>query len=132
MKRKVVASVCVVAGFLFTASVVGCRRSASPAPAAGAKVARIVFVDKQNACKCTRDRTEASWEALQIALGKGSRIPIERIHIDTQTDKVAPYQKLRPVMAIPAVYMMDGQGRLVAMFQGELKPEQLAQPLEKK
>ena len=36
---------------------------------ASSKVAKIVFVDKQHACDCTRARIDKTWNALQKVLG---------------------------------------------------------------
>ena len=132
MNIKTINHTCAVLCLLFTLPLAGCRRSGPPAAPAGSKVARIVFVDKQNACKCTRAKVDATWESLKIAVADHSKIPVERIHIDTQEDKVAPYKKMRPIMAVPAVYFLDAKGRLIGMLQGELQAAQIAKYLEKK
>jgi hypothetical protein len=112
-----------------------CSRPAGPppgaapasAPAAGAKarVARVVFVGKQNACDCTRKAVDAGWKALEVALGPQNRIPVERLQADTQADKVAPYRSRRPFVALPAVYLLDETDTLIDMFQGEVTETQL-------
>ena len=66
-----------------------------------APVVRIVFIDKENCCKCTRERTEKSWAALQEAL-EGKSIPVERVHVDTQATEAGKYRKIKPMVAIPA------------------------------
>jgi len=82
-------------------------------------VARIVFIGKENACQCTRRAIDASWAALQEALG-GATIPIEQLKLDTQADQVAPYQQLQAMMAVPGIYFLDASGGLVNMLQGEV------------
>jgi hypothetical protein len=82
-------------------------------------VDRIVFVGKENACQCTRTAIDASWTALQEALG-GASIPIEKLTIDTQAAQVAPYRDMQAILAIPAIYFFDALGGLVNMLQGEV------------
>lgn len=95
-----------------------------PAPVA-ATIARIVFVDKKQCCDCTRDRIAKSWKALTDAMGSPPSPPVERIHLDTQAARAAPYIKQRAIMVPPAIYFFDQQGKLVQMLQGELKSAQI-------
>ena len=96
----------------------------APAPAAG-KVARIVFVDKEKACKCTMDRVDASWKALTEVVGFPPVPDVERIHMDTQEGKAAPYRARKAIMVPPAIYFMGKGGKLVEVLQGEVKAEQI-------
>ena len=59
---------------------------------------------------------------MQVALDKKS-IPVDRIHVDTQEALAGPYHKLRPYQVIPAIYFLDGNGKLVGMLQGEVSEE---------
>jgi hypothetical protein len=86
------------------------------------RVARIVFLAKENCCACTQRAQDASWAAIQEALG-GAAIPVERIHFDTQAEQAAPYRELRPMMAPPGIYFLDAAGGLVDMLQGEVTAE---------
>ena len=94
-------------------------------PAATAAVARVVFVGKENACQCTRKAIDASWKALEAALGPHNRIPVEQVKVDTESDRVAPYRAKRAFMALPAMYFFDAAGGLVEMLQGEVTEEQV-------
>jgi hypothetical protein len=95
------------------------------APAAGLAVARIVFVGKEHACDCTRKAIDASWKTLATTLGPQNRIPIARIQSDTEEDKVVPYRAMKPFLALPAIYLLDGTDSLIEMFQGEVTEAQL-------
>lgn len=97
--------------------------------ATGSTIARVVFVGKQNACDCTRRRVEASWAALQQALGTPAKLPVERLQIDVDGAKVAPYTKQNAVMALPAIYFVDGEARVVKLLQGEVTDTQIAAAL---
>lgn len=119
---------------------VGCRREASTPPvtraatkrpATPAAVARIVFVDKEKACACTRTRIDNSWKALTDVVGYPPVPDVVRIHMDSQPEKAAPYQKQRPIMVPPAIYFLDRQDRLVQMLQGEVKSEQVRAALKR-
>ena len=82
-------------------------------------VARIVFIGKENACQCTRTAIDASWAALQQALG-GAGIPIEQLYQDTQAAQVAPYKAMQAFFALPAIYFLDASGGLLGQLQGEV------------
>jgi hypothetical protein len=82
-------------------------------------VAQIVFIGKENACQCTRAAIDASWAALQQALA-GANIPIEKLAIDTQVDRVAPYREMQAVFALPAIYFLDASGAFINQLQGEV------------
>ncbi|HEY3359248.1 MAG TPA: cytochrome c biogenesis protein CcdA [Polyangia bacterium] len=131
--RRVAGALIVLVGMYFGYSGLGAPSRAAPAataapataPAAKPRVARIVFVGKQNACDCTRKAIDAGVQALAAALGPGNRIPVERLQLDTQEDKVAPYRTRRAFVALPAVYLIDETDSLVEMFQGEVTKEQL-------
>lgn len=95
------------------------------AQAASTKVARIVFVDKEGACACTRERADTSWKELQAALGKDSKLPVERLYLDTQPEKVEPYFKQAKLMVVPGVYLLTADNKLVELLQGEVTQDQL-------
>lgn len=106
------------------------QTQAAASPAA-AKVTRVVFVGKQNACDCTRRTVDAGWAALQKALGTPAKLPVERLQIDTEGEKVAPYRKQRPMMALPAIYFVDGKNVVLELLQGEVSEAQIAAALGK-
>lgn len=119
-----------------TASAAVVASSASAVEAASnkdavSKVARIVFVGKEHACDCTRKTVEAGWAALQKALGTPAKLPVETLQLDTQGSQVEPYRKMRPMMALPAIYFIDGKGGLVEMLQGEITDAQVSSILAK-
>jgi hypothetical protein len=103
--------------------VLGCDRPAPPAPAqvsAGAGIARIIVIDKEKACECTRARTDATLAALERAQAQMGRIPVERIHADTQPAEAGLWSARRPMTVLPALYLLDDENDIVAMLQGEL------------
>jgi hypothetical protein len=89
------------------------------------------LVDKEKACACTRDRIDATWKALTEVVGYPPLPDVERIHLDSQAERAAPYQKQRPVMVPPAIYFFDPQDRLVDVLQGEVKSDQIKELLFK-
>jgi len=88
-------------------------------------VARLVFVDLENCCACTRKRTDESWKALQSVLKQVKGVPLERIHMDTQEKLAQPYLKSNPIMVPPALYFIDGSGGMIEMIQGVLTEDQI-------
>ena len=109
------------------ASVTGVAAANNPA----AKVVKIVFVGKEHACDCTRKKVDTALAALQKLLGTLPKIPVEMLKVDVEEDKVEPYRKQRPMMAIPAIYFVDQKGSVIDMLQGEITEEQIAGVLKK-
>lgn len=107
------------------------KKEAAPArpSASTSKVARIVFVDKQEACACTETRINTSWEVLTKALGTPPRVKVERVHMDTDPMTADPYTKMRPVMVAPAVYFFGPDDKLLEVLQGELTAEKVKKQL---
>lgn len=97
----------------------------SSAPAASGKIKRIVFVDKAKACKCTKDRIDASWKELTGVVGFPPVPDVERIHMDTQANKAAPYKAKRPIMVPPAIYFFGEGDKLIEVLQGEVTAAQI-------
>ncbi len=114
---------------LVVLAVAATTRAAPPAEAKG-KVARIVFVGKQNACACTRKTIDASWKALQAALGNKSRFPIEELKVDVDGAKVDGYRSKRAFVALPAIYFLDGAEGVKELLQGEVTQEQVAKVVQ--
>ncbi len=109
-----------------------CQKSAGKSASAAtsdAEVASIVFIDKEDACDCTRKRADDSWDNLAKAIADGATIPIQRIYIDTEKDLAAPYLEMQELMVIPGIYFLDEKGDLVAMLQGEQTSAKLAAAL---
>ncbi|MBK8480672.1 MAG: hypothetical protein IPL40_05795 [Proteobacteria bacterium] len=124
-----------------TLAVVACERT-KPAPRQAvastsaattngpATVAKIVFIDKENACDCTRKRIEDTWAAMQAALGTPATLPVERIHVDTQTAQAEAYTMFKPLMVPPGVYFVDASNGVIELLQGEVTTEQIAAVLK--
>lgn len=108
-----------------TTGVTAAAAEARPGP-----VAKVVFVGKERACDCTRKTVDAGWAALETVLGNPAKLPVEKLQIDTDASRVAPYRALRPLlMALPGIYLLDAKGQLVELLQGEVSAEQIAAAL---
>jgi hypothetical protein len=94
-------------------------------PAADVRASRVVFLDLEECCDCTRTRTDASWAALSEVLAGRPDLPVERVHMDTEAAEAQAYMDLRPVMVPPGIYVMNGDGGLIEMLQGEVAAESL-------
>ena len=103
----------------------------TPARPTATKVTKIVFVGKQNVCECTRKTLDASWAALQKALGTPPKLPVERLQIDTQGDKVASYRQQKPFAALPAIYFVDAKDLVLDLLQGEVTDRQIGDALSR-
>jgi ectoine hydroxylase-related dioxygenase (phytanoyl-CoA dioxygenase family) len=93
------------------------------------KIERIVFVGKEHACDCTRKKVETAQAALHKLLGNPAKIPVETLMADTEEAQVEPYRQMKPMMALPAIYFIDGKGGLVEMLQGEVTEAQVSKVL---
>jgi hypothetical protein len=99
---------------------------------AASQIAKVVFIDKEQACDCTRKRIDGSWTALQAALGEPATLPVERIHVDTQAAQARPYTVFKPLMVPPGIYFVDAREAVVELLQGEVTTEQIAAILKRK
>ncbi len=99
--------------------------------ASASAVAKVVFVGQEKACNCTRERVDAAWAALSEALGTPPKVPVQRLQLDTQEAQVEPYRKQKPVFALPGLYFVDGQGQVLELLQGKVKPEQINAALKR-
>ena len=104
---------------------------AAPEDPGKAKVAKIVFVGKEFACECTRKSIDAGWAALQKALGKASKLPVEKLEYDTEGSKVAKYKEQEAMVAVPAIYFVDAEGKVLELIQGEITAAQVTAALKK-
>ncbi len=104
--------------------------AAAAAAATAPKLAKIVFLDQETACDCTRQRIDGTWAALQAALGQPASLQVERIHVDTQAAQAETYTLLKPLMVVPGVYFVDDRNGVLEMLQGEVKQEQIAAVLK--
>jgi len=97
-----------------------------PVETSQGKIGRIVFLDKERCCDCTRTRQNTSWSALQEALDTAPSKPlVDVIHVDSQADQAAVYLDLEPVMVPPGLYFFDHKENLLEMVQGEVSREQI-------
>jgi hypothetical protein len=92
---------------------------------AKAGVAKIVFVGKGEACACTKKRIAGSWKTLGEVNAGAKKLPVEKLQLDTDKDKVAVYRKQKALITLPGVYLVDAQGKVLTLFQGQLEAEQL-------
>lgn len=106
------------------------RQAAAQSSATAGAVARIVFVDQEKACACTRERIDKSWKALTDVVGFPPVPEVERIHMDSQPQQAAPYQQQRAIMVPPALYFFDKQNKLLQVLQGEVQSEQVRAALK--
>jgi hypothetical protein len=91
------------------------------------KVAQIVFVGQKEACECTRKRIDSSWDELQKVAVNYPHLPVQRLHLDTEASKVAPYLEMRSLIVAPGVYFLDETNGLIEMLQGEVTKAQIGQ-----
>jgi hypothetical protein len=116
----------------------GCHRARPPAQAtpvatrsSASKLSKIVFVGKERACECTRKAVDAGWAALHKVLVDPGQVLIERIHVDSESARVEPYRAQKPIMALPAIYFVDGRGAVLEMLQGEVGEAQIQAVVER-
>ena len=105
---------------------------AAAATPAATRPAKVVFIDQETACDCTRKRIDGTWTALQAALGQPAALSVERIHLDTQVAKAEAYTLLKPLMVVPGVYFVDEREGVLELLQGEVTQAQVAAVLKAK
>jgi hypothetical protein len=96
-----------------------------------AKLARIVFIDQEKCCACTRKRIDTSWKALMAVLGFPPTIPLDRYHLDTQEKQAEAFLSQRAIVAAPGIYFLDRAGNIIELLQGEVTEAQIRGGLSK-
>jgi hypothetical protein len=91
----------------------------------GSRVARIVFVDQEKCCACTRKRIDTSWKALMAVLGFPPALTLDRYHLDTQEKQAEPFLEKRAIVTAPGIYFLDSAGNLLELLQGEVTEAQI-------
>jgi hypothetical protein len=92
-------------------------------------VARIVFIDQEKCCACTRRRIDTSWKALMAVLGFPPTIALDRYHLDTQDKQAEPFLSKRAMVAAPGIYFLDQGGNILELLQGEATEAQIRKAL---
>lgn len=117
---------------LFTILVTtACFATAGFAEMSTKPVVKIVFIDKQSCCNCTQSAIDKSWAALEaVQKTLPAPLPVERIHMDTQASQAAKYQNMKAMIAVPGLYLLDSEGALVDLLQGEVSKKQLNEKLK--
>jgi hypothetical protein len=95
------------------------------------RLARIVFIDQEKCCACTRKRIDTSWKALSTVLGSKPSVPLDRYHLDTQEMQAEELLSKKPIMAAPGIYFLDKAGNLIELLQGEVTEAQIRAALAK-
>ena len=103
--------------------------AATTGATAAGRVTQVVFIGQREACKCTRNRIDATWAALEQVLANHPEIEVKKLEQDVQQEEADRYDELKPLMVAPGVYLMDGNGKLVQMLQGALTSKQLEQAM---
>ncbi len=103
----------------------GTSGAASRPSARAGRVARLVFIDLEKSCPCTKRRIASSLKALDAVLGPLPTIPLERYHLDTQDAQADRYVDTRPIVVAPGLYLLDKAGNIVDLLQGEMTEQQL-------
>lgn len=101
---------------------------ASAAPAR-ARVARIVFIGKAKACRCTKKRIAAAWKALKAGLGR-RRIPVKRIQADRNPTEAGRHKRKRAYKVLPAIYFLTSTGKVIDLLQGIVTTADVKQVLK--
>jgi hypothetical protein len=107
----------------------GSTVAAAASTSAAGPVAKVVFIGQREACECTRKRIDGTWAALEQALESHSEIQVEKLEQDVQQEAADRYDELKPMMVAPGVYLLDADGKLVELLQGELTATKLERAL---
>ena len=94
----------------------------------GPEVATIVFLGQAEACPCTTKRIADSWTALQAALAD-SKARVDRFDIDVVPEITERYETMKSYVALPAVYLLDKEDKLIEMLQGEISDKKFRKAL---
>jgi hypothetical protein len=117
-----------IAAALIVALLPGYRQAAQaegPKPA----LARVVYITASKACACTLKRCQAADAVVAQLFTGGRQRLLSRLDMAKDKDAARPYIQNYQVFALPALLLLDGQGKLLWSAQGEMVKEDIAKQL---
>lgn len=65
------------------------------------------------------------------SLGTDFKVPVARVHIDTQSERAKQFTSMKPLMVPPGIYFMSASGDVIKQLQGEVTTADIAAVLGK-
>jgi hypothetical protein len=94
--------------------------AASASAAARGSARRLVFIDQTHRCPCSADKVEAAWKMMQTFTKQRPTVPVDRLFADADSDRVAALRQEQAYSGLPAIYVLDPNGRVATLLQGDI------------
>lgn len=93
------------------------------------RLARAVYITASKACACTLKRCQAADAVVaQVFSGARQRL-LSRLDMARDKDAASSYLQSYRVFMVPALLMLDAQGKLLWSAQGEMDREEITRQL---
>ncbi len=91
------------------------------------RVHRLVLVVREKGCQCTREDVAKAMRSLGVVLGARRDRMVTQLDWDEDRSRVQRYRSQRRFIALPALYFLDTQGRVVGLLEGDIQPKWIRQ-----
>jgi len=115
-----------VIGIIFLALLV----TASMTHAEAAKLGQAVYITRSKACGCSAETVKLVDKAVNQVFSGPRQALLKRIDYDTERQAAVPYIGEFRLIQLPALLLLDSQGRLLWSAQGGIDPFKLEEKLK--
>ena len=88
-----------------------------------ARVQRLVLVVRAKGCQCTRKDVAKAMRALGVVLGARRDQMVTQLDWDKDRAQAQRYRSQRRFIALPALYFIDAQGKVVGLLESDIQPK---------
>ncbi|RJR34600.1 MAG: hypothetical protein C4567_15515 [Deltaproteobacteria bacterium] len=100
------------------------------AQAEPAKLGQVIYITRSKACGCTAEKVKAADKVVNQAFAGSRQASLKRIDYDTDRQAAVPYIGQFRLIQLPALLLLDSQGRLLWSAIGIVDPNKLEEQLK--
>jgi len=91
--------------------------------ASASRVQRLVLVVRAKGCQCTRKDVAKAMRSLGVVLGARRDQMVTQLDWDKHRAQVQRYRSQRRFIALPALYFIDADGKVVGLLESDIQPK---------
>jgi hypothetical protein len=95
-----------------------------------AKLGQVVYITRSKACGCSAEQVKIADKVVSQVFTGPRQALVKRIDYDTDRQAAIPYIGEYRLIQLPALLLLDSQGRLLWSAIGNLEQKQVAQMLD--
>ena len=95
-----------------------------------AKLSQVVYITRSKACGCSAEQVKVADKVVSQVFTGPRQALVKRIDYDTDRQAALPYIGEFRLIQLPALLLLDSQGRLLWSAIGNMEQKQVAQMLD--